>query len=538
MRCKSVITAALFLLSIAPAGATEGDAGLPLFSAFPAFGKFVDDLPIPPRILVKDESEITITLQQISAKPHRDLPEGPFFAYNGSVPGPTIEVESGHPLRVHWKNELPAKHIFPVPAHAMGTDLPDVRNVTHLHGAVVEQPNTTDKLHNNDGWPDLFTVPGEEQIADYPNSQDARILWYHDHAISTTGRNVAAGLAGMYLIHDDFERSLNLPSGDYDIPLIFMAPGMNGDGTRNYSLDIQKEFYGNAPMVNGKLFPRLTVEPRKYRFRMLDGSNARTFSLKLIDLKTNADGPAIVQIASDAGFLEHPVALAEPANPKSPRLVLGPGERADVVIDFSAFAGQDLFLSNDSLDPGDGEMPLPQIMLFHVGTSVKAPDTSSLPANLKPVPRIDPAEAKNTRRIVLGAMNMADGSQMLQLNGKSWTDAITEQPLLGSTEIWEIVDTLPDTHPFHVHLVQFQVLDRRPFDTKAFADTGELKYLGDPIAPEANEMGWKDIVRAGPGTVTRIIMRFLPYAGYYVYHCHILEHEDMDMMRPFQVVKP
>ena len=418
------------------------------------------------------------------------------------------------------------------------TPLPDVRAVTHLHGAMVSQPSITDKLHDNDGWPDAWIVPGEEQIAQYPNNQSARMLWYHDHAMGETGRNVAAGLAGAYLIRDPLERSLNLPRGKYEIPLIIQSKGINIDGSLYYSRDISSEYYGNSVFVNGKLYPYINVEPRKYRFRILNASNARTFGLKLFEAPAlTSPGPAFYQIGSDSGFLEHTVVVNDPTDPNALLLTMAPAERADVIIDFSKSSGKNFLLRNLALpDGGDHELPLPQIMLFKVGTTVTEADTSQIPNFIRPIRRMEASEAIKTRQIIFNQINMANGSPMLQLNGKAWMDPIEEKPVLGSTEVWELVDALPDSHPFHIHLVEFQVLDRRPFDLDAYTKTGKINYTGPVENPDANEMGQKDVVRIYPSMVTRIIMKFAPYAGYYVYHCHILEHEDMDMMRPYQVV--
>ena len=276
-------------------------------NATDGFEKFVDALPIPPVIQVRagDPVDLSVTIDQFQTKFHRDLPAGPSWGYNSSNPGPTLIVEKGQKLRVHWKNRLPTTHIFKLPTGFMPMDpMPDVRTVTHLHGAVVEQPGIQDRLHNNDGWPDAWITPGQEQISEYPNNQDARMLWYHDHAMASTGRNVAAGLAGAYIIRDDYERSLNLPSGDYEIPLIIEAMGFGSDGMRYYTPDIGTEFYGNSVAVNGKLWPFLKVEPRKYRFRILNASNARSYAMKLVDQAAQTAGPALYQIGVDGGFLE------------------------------------------------------------------------------------------------------------------------------------------------------------------------------------------------------------------------------------------
>ena len=502
--------------------------------------KFVDKLTIPLKISFhgKGPFEVTLTSQQFKSKLHSSLPETTQWGYNGISPGPTIDVETGQTIKIHWKNGLPLTHLFPEPKGVdMGKKLsclspnptmPDVRTVTHIHGAVVSEPSFKDRKNNNDGWPDSWIVPGEEQITEVPNQQNAMTTWYHDHAMGETGRNVAAGLAGMYIIHDSYERSLNLPIGDYDIPLFLRARTVEDDGSLTYTKDLAVEYYGNSVEVNGILWPYLSVEPRKYRFRVLNGSNARSYSLTLVDQKDQTPGPVFYQIASDGGFLEKPVVLND--------LDLAPAERADLIIDFSKYAGRSFVLHNTNLEADEGEIALPEVMLFKVDAKLDSLDTSVIPAAMKPIVRLDPHDAKLTRQIVLGQKTQTDGTLVQTLNGKMWEDPITERPEVGSTEVWELLNTLTDTHPFHIHLIQFQVLDRRLFDVQEFLAHGDVKFLDDAEAPDDNELGWKDTVQVYPQMVNRIIMKFLPFTGYYVYHCHILEHEDMDMMRPFQVI--
>lgn len=514
-----------------------------LLSAAPclAFEPWVDPLPVPPRIVVSPvQKEITLRMRQFMGKIHRDFPEVPQWGYEGVSPGPTIEVEKGQPLTVHWINELPETHILPKPHGEMSAPgTPDVRAVVHLHGAAVSQPSITDKLHNNDGWPDLWLRPGEKQISFYPNAQDARTLWYHDHALGSTGRNVAAGLLGAYIIHDERERALNLPSGSYDIPLLLQPRKLKSDGSLDYVSTLMYENHGNSFFVNGKLYPYLEVEPRRYRFRVINGSNARSVAIRLLDASdSETPGPAFHQIGSDSGFLASTVTLNDPAQAEAERLVLMPAERADIVIDFSAYAGRSFVLHNNMPpDDFDGVVPLYKIMLFRVGARASGPDISRVPGPIREIPRLDPASAARSRRITFESMDM-DGTPMLTHNGKMWHDPVTDFVAPNTTEIWELVNTLPDAHPFHVHLVDFQVLDRRPYDVDAFLKDGEIRYTGEAIAPLANEMGWKDTVRAPTGHVTRIILPFGSTIGHYIYHCHILEHEDMDMMRPFQIGAP
>jgi spore coat protein A len=222
-------------------------------------------------------------------------------------------------------------------------------------------------------------------------------------------------------------------------------------------------------------------------------------------------------IGSDQGLLSEPVELK--------RLSLSPGERADVVVDFAAYAGQQLYLKH-------GTAP---IMEIRVGAD-KVSDTSRLPAKLRPVPRTREPEAVRTRELTLDHHMDARGKATLMLlNGAHYSMPVTERPVLNSTEIWSLVNLTDDTHPIHLHLVRFQILDRRRFDFDAWKTTGKVVYTGPAVPPEPFEAGWKDTVRADVLMVTRIIVRFEGYTGRYVWHCHVPEHEDNEMMRPFEV---
>ena len=502
------------------------------------FNKFVDRLPIPKVIQVRSDAgivDLEIPITAVKTRLHQDLPEGQAWGYAGSSPGPTIEVQKGTRLRVHWKNQLTGVPPLKAAMGDMGSSmLPDLRVVTHLHGAAIEQASISDRLHNNDGWPDAWITPGMEQIAEYPNLESARLLWYHDHAMGVTGRNVAAGLFGAYLVRDENERAMNLPSGEFEVPLILQAHGVNPDGSQYYSDSLSQEFYGNSVAINGKLWPFLEVEPRKYRFRVVNASNARSYAMKLIDFSDQSAGPALFQIGTDGGFLTDTLTLNDPSDVQSPRLSLAPGERADVIVDFSSSAGKSFVLQNNSLEPGDGELPIPYLMLFKVKASISSPDVSTLPMHPGSNPVIAESSATVTRKITFTQKTMGSMT-MMYLNGKSWNDPIEEKPRVGSTEIWELVNTTTSMHPFHMHLVNFQVLDNQDIDLAAYGSSGHVVPQGDRYDLDANQLGWKDVVQVQPGTITRVIATFGPFKGFYVYHCHILEHEDMDMMRPFQV---
>jgi spore coat protein A, manganese oxidase len=265
-------------------------------------------------------------------------------------------------------------------------------------------------------------------------------------------------------------------------------------------------------LVNGKMMPYLNVEPRLYRFRILNASNARFYYLAL------SDGTPLQQIGSDQGLMPRPVSMQS--------VTLAPAERADVVVDFSTLAGQEIILRSLAMD----------LMQFKVAQR-KLPAANPLPKTLRAAPRIPQAKSVKTRRLTLD--NYEDPNthmMMMLLNATYWRQPITENPLLNSTEIWEFVNLTDDTHPIHLHMVRFQVLNRQRFDVDEYLMSGRLVIAGPLIPPPQNEMGWKDTVRADAGLITRIIIPFEGYAGRYVWHCHVLEHAANEMMRPFQVL--
>jgi spore coat protein A, manganese oxidase len=224
------------------------------------------------------------------------------------------------------------------------------------------------------------------------------------------------------------------------------------------------------------------------------------------------------QIGTDQGLLPAPVAVTH--------VLLAPAERADLVIDFTRHKGTRIVLSSDSFE----------LLQFRVSGAAVA-DPSELPSALGALARIEESAAVQTRRLTLDESQspVAESTGML-LNKTPWHMPVTETPRLGSTEIWELVNLTDDTHPIHLHLVRFQILDRRRFDAFQYMTAGTLRYVGPVMAPDANEMGWKDTVRVNAKTVTRIIVPFVGYAGRYVWHCHLLEHEDNEMMRPYDVL--
>jgi spore coat protein A, manganese oxidase len=523
--------------------------------------RYVDPLPIPPVIRApRREGEVVhISMRQFTHKAHRDLPPTPVWGYNGSWPGPTLEVRKGQALSVKWANHLPQKHFLPIDntIHGAEDSLPEVRTVVHVHGAQAPP--------ESDGYPEAwFTSDGrtgpayDPRHSLYPNAQPAAGLWYHDHALGITRLNVYAGLAGFYLIRDEAEESLNLPSGPFEIPLMIQDRSFNPDGSLLYPAAQNgthpiwiQEFFGETICVNGKAMPFLEVEARKYRFRVLNASNSRFYHLTLVQTDAAGepagrpvDAPPFHQIGTDSGLLPAPLQLHY--------LILSPGERLDLVIDFSASSGDSFALMNDAPAPyaRGGQVVPRDVMLFRVSKPLSAKDSSSLPDSLIPFEPLDRTQIVRERVLDLTETSRAsDGYTVIGLLGrKHWSDPITEDPAAGSVEVWSFANTTEDVHPIHTHLVRFQVLGRQRFDKATYLQSGKLVLFGSPIPPETYERpAWKDTVKAYPGYLTRVIQRFdLPPGTSaapgrelrYVWHCHALEHEDNEMMRPYKVIAP
>jgi len=488
-----------------------------------ALARFVDPLPIPPVLKpIGTRPHPHATARQIpfyralmteaAVQVHRDVPLTRAWTYEGSFPGPTIVAESGHPILVEWINALPVQHFLPID-HTLsgaGADRPAVRAVVHVHGGRVPP--------ESDGYPEDWITPGKALTVLYPNEQDAATLWYHDHAMGIARLNQYAGLLGVYLVRDSHEAALGLPDGRHELPLVICDRWFGQDGQLRYSASQDpaapwvSEIFADAHLVNGKLFPYLEVEPRRYRLRILNGSNARFYDLSF--------DPAVVahQIGSDQGLLAAPLELST--------LTLAPGERADVVVDFSDAAGREVVLKSQSS----------QLMQFRVAAGQPAREPP-LPRRLRDIPRPRPEAAVAKRTLTLNAQHEPDRHRVLMLlNGKRWRDPVTERPRLGTTEIWNLVNLTRDTHPIHLHLVRFRVLDRQAFDADELLTSGKLLLRGRPVPPAPNEAGWKDTVRAEAGLMTRILIQFDGYAGRYVWNCDVLEHAANEMMRPFEVV--
>jgi spore coat protein A len=505
------------------------------------FPKFVDPLPIPAVAVPTYSSKLRenelfyhIKMKQAYHKFHSHFPPTAIWGYNGTYPGPTFMVPKDVTIKVKWDNQLPRKHLLPVDHTLHGTmDTPDVRTVVHLHGANVES--------DSDGHPEAwfskdykFTGPKfTKEVYEYTNHQAGGTLWYHDHAIGITRLNVYSGLAGFYLIRDFLEERLNLPKGPYEIPIMIQDKSFNKDGSLFYPDNATPPvdnpipstpsfFFGNTIVVNGKVWPYLVVEPRKYRFRILNASNVRAYELKL------DNGGVFHQIGTDLGLLHHPVELSS--------FILEPAERMDLIIDFSKYKGQEIFLMNNS--PAPPSPGIEFIMKFIVDDELSCPDNSTIPEELMPFHKINPASATKERTLHLDETTDHYGRVLHLLNNKTWDEPATEKPKLDSIEIWHLVNHFDFPHPIHLHLVHFEILGRKVFTEDDFDENGNYKFDLDSLNPPLDyERGPKDVVRTDPGQVTSIIMHFKEHYGDYVWHCHILEHEDNDMMRPMVIEK-
>jgi len=435
-------------------------------------------------------------------------------------------------------------------------------------------------------------TPGSA-VFQYDNDHRATTMWYHDHTLGMTRANVYAGPAGFYLLRGGPDDAVvgTLPGpapalGDragrdyFEIPIVIQDRSFTEDGDLFYpdnraffeGLDPSQlqipfmpdpacggpsdvapiwnpEFFGNSIVVNGATWPSLDVQRRRYRFRFLNGCDARFLILRM------DDGPPFWQIGNEGGFLPAPIQV--------PRLLLGPAERADVILDFTNVpTGSQIILRNLAPDepfgggaPGvDFEPADPdttgQVMRFRV-VPATAPDPSTPPSELV-LPTLAPlGAATNTRQVSLNEQESAtvrvsteDGNVVLDCtNGEpfapaeadlgtlnpdgtgkplGWDEPLTENPAVGAIEVWEIHNFTEDAHPIHIHEITFEVVNRQP--------SGD----GDPRPPESWEAGRKDTVIAYPGEVTRVKALF-DRPGLFVWHCHILEHEDNEMMRPYRI---
>jgi len=525
--------------------------------------KYLEPLPLPGAGIViatpSSPNQYSFTQTEISRQLHPHLPPTPLWAYDdgsglsgqaGSF-GMAVVAQSGTPLDISFTHHLPSTYPDWLPVDTRETPLGNkVRLMSHLHGGFVRGDSDGSPAVTPNGF-----GPGDTQHVYYTNQQPqmpASLLWFHDHGLGTTRLNVVAGLAAAYIVRDEFDTGtepnpMGIPGGPYEIPLVIQDRQFNRDGTFLYpTSDIPGavwigEYFGDTMLVNGKVWPFLEIEPRLYRFRVLNGCNARILNL-------NIPGTRMWQIGAEGGLWDKPVPVT--------RLVLAPAERADVLIDFSRLAGGILPMKN--LNPphpvSTPAPPLTQVMEIRVGTRIRQPGPSSIPSNLPGRAAIVPGEVARKRYITLNEIGAETAGWVLTLNSMDFESAVTETPRVGTVEDWVYVNLTGDTHPMHTHLVTFQVVGRTPFDAYGYqaAYGGPNGVPGgiDPspfatgpmLPPDPTERGFKDTVKANPGYFTTVRAKFDLPPGVttpqrYVYHCHILEHEDNDMMRPFTVIE-
>jgi spore coat protein A len=509
--------------------------------------RFVDPLPIlqpiAPEAVDKDGMHFRIRMQEFSQAFHSQLPPARVWGYESRYPGPTIEARCDTPVHIRWENQLPTQHLFAVDTHlhAAMPPAPAVRTVPHVHGSRTPPMS--------DGLPENWFPTGHSVDYHYPNHQLPATLWYHDHGGGITRLNVYAGLTGFYLLRNQQEMEMDLPSGEYEIPMVLQDRTLDDRGQLVYapSDDTGRtmppgvwgpEFFGALPVVNGAVYPHLEVEPRPYRVRLVNAANTRFFRLYLNLAMRPTDIPSLVkfhQIGSDGGLLPAPVELS--------RLLLAPAERADLILDFSRLEGRVITVSNDAPTPYPGwdslgamHAPLSEIMQIRVTRPLSPVGRkTSLPAPI-PFPKLDEADAVVTRDLYLAPKLDKQGATMaMYINETPYMAPVTEIVKLGSVEKWRFINTTDDSHPMHLHLVQFRILHRQSYDP-SLLQKGIVRLIGLSRPPAANEAGWKDTAIVDPHEVLTILVKFDGYLGRYLYHCHVLEHADNNMMRPFEVV--
>ncbi|HEV7887571.1 MAG TPA: multicopper oxidase family protein [Acidimicrobiales bacterium] len=466
---------ALVIAALAPS--VFAGSPVPAASAVPAV-PFSVALPIPQTLT---DADITLVAQQAEV-PIRPGAPTTMWTYNGTFPGPTIRRPSGQPTRVTVVNQLPAS---------------TGELTLHHHGAHASSAD--------DGQPmDLLIPTGGSRRYDYEMTEAGEpergaLQWYHDHRMDVTGRNVWMGLAGMFIVDDPAEAVIDaqLPNGAYDVPLMVVDRSFNGDNQIPYTFT-SEGVNGDTPLVNGAPQPYFEVAARRYRLRLLNASNNRSYNVAL------SNGAGLVQVGSESGLLPAPVVRSS--------LLLGPAERADVVVDFTGLLGQDVVLRNTA-----GSGAIGQLMQFRVRRDEA--DPSSIPATLR-APRVHQAgPLESTRTWVLGR-DVQSG--MWTINGRGFEhDRVDATPVLGQAERWTFINSTSVDHLVHIHDVDWKVVSR----------TGGLPALTDVA-----ESGAKESFRIRPQEVVVVESTFTDHTGRFVWHCHMLEHEDFSMMTQFEVV--
>lgn len=536
----------------------------------PDLAPYVDELPIPQTI----RGDQRLAMAESTHRFHRDLAPAPTWSYGGAeYLGPTIEARANQRLELTFDNNL-GKHLFaadvdPTLDGASEESRTRPHTSVHLHGAVTPP--------EMDGHPMDVFHPGESRTYRHENRQPAAGLWYHDHGMGLTRLNVHAGLAGMYLLRDegdtgDRTNAWRLPSGEFEVPLILADRRFHADGSLNYrTLTLVPQGHwdggqiGDRMTVNGKVSPYAAVARGQYRFRVLNASNFRAYHLFFRDRR-----PFHV-IGNDAGLLDAPVVTTD--------IRLTPGERADLVVDFSDLEkGEHVDLINDQTEAAlialvTGAQPLPEVVRF-TSTGAKG-HQQALPTRLRVTKK---PSAPDRRRVVTLTQDLKLTRWPpigMSLNNLCFEDDPIAMPRQGTTELWEVVNLTIEDHPVHLHLVNLHLLNRQMFDPVAYslanprpplhtewAPPPDDFLIGPPQPPAPWEAGPKDTVNCPQNTVTRFLVHFPtadelgfdPDATFtpaatampgmnmdlqgYVWHCHILDHEDDCMMARYRLVEP
>ena len=421
------------------------------------------------------------------------------WTYNGIFPGPTIEVEQGELAEVRVRNQLPATH--PLFGHEFQTSV-------HLHGSAT--------LPQYDGYANDLTPPGFYKVYKYPNFQNARSIWYHDHKVHHTALNVYTGLAANYVIHDAIERRL-LPQGQFDVHATLSDAMFGADGQLSYDDNSHSGMWGDVILVNGRPWPAMKVKRRIYRFRFLNASLSRSYNPRL------SNGDTMYVVGTDGGLVPTTLPVKNWRH--------GMAERYEILIDFRKYTpGTRVQLLNGSNPNNRDYDNTGKIMAFDVvgdAFDTSDPTWNTIPSSL--YPEHETMTLTESQSVKGRYLRLERENGLWAINGKTWHEVIESgftyveaDPGLGDVEIWEIENKSGGWfHPLHIHLIDFKVLTR------------------NGVAPFDWERGPKDVVYIGENEKVRVMMRFGPHRGKYMVHCHNLPHEDNDMMTQFSVgLKP
>lgn len=413
----------------------------------------------------------------------------------GSYLGPTIHARRGQRVRVHYVNELPQESII------------------HWHGMHVPE--------NADGHPRLAVSEGGEYVYDFTIMDRAGTYWYHPHPHGNTGEQVLRGMAGLFIVHDDEEDALGLPKYEYDIPLVIQDRYFGKENQfKYYKKDVAVfGFMGDRYLVNGQPDFSLSVAARPYRLRLLNGSNARLYALRLSDEK-----PLSV-IGTDGGLLDQPM--------EKGFVTLAAAQRRDIWLDFSAYSiGDEVTLVDFDPTEPDNQDKVKPVAVFMVDREESS--DLILPQHLSAINPHSREDAVNRDQPKLFELSMGMGMKWL-INNQTFdmmgTNSL-EEVKLGDLEIWEFSNQTGHRmsamqHPMHIHGLQFQVLERE--------SSPDFHAENNAIHQGTVDAGWQDTVLVLPGEKVRVLLKFEDFEGLYMYHCHILEHEDMGMMRNYRV---